>query len=951
MKTFFPIRAWGGVFVALLLALPAGRADEPAAKPVAEPREQAERLLEQGKFAEAQETFEALPAAQALAAALGVAHCQEATGARDKAVETLNAAVKTHVDAADLHAELARLALERGDDPQAATEVELALKHNPEQLLALWVRAELLCNAGKLAEANVAYEQLVKFFNEHEVKDAERLRWIGLAAAQFARWNRVSDQFSFLVNEFYPDLLVAHPDCWWAQYESGRLFAEKFNQADSSKAFKAALVLNPNAAEIHAALGHLALEEFELAAAQGACDRALEINPQLLAARHLQADIHLANFEPRQSLGVLTDALKLNPHCEETLGRMAAACASIDGLARTSPETRFGKLVAEVNQRNAHAGRFYLALADALDRLRRWPAAARYYEQAMQRMPQLVAPSGQLGMVWMRLGEEDKARVVLDEAFKIDPFNVRVNNTLKVLELLAGYQTLETEHFRIRHDGEKDGVVARYMGQWLEEVYPELVQQMGFAPPEKSLFEVFSRAKNTDGHGWFSARMVGLPHIHPIGACAGKIVALQSPADGQQRFNWARVIKHEFVHVINLQQTDFNIPHWFTEALAVLSEGYPRPQAWNDLLAERWEQKKLFDLETINLGFIRPHSSDEWTLAYCQASLYAQFMRERYGEDAIAKMLAAYNDNLTTPAALTRALGVKQAEFEQGYRDYVQKIVASLPPRQPNRAQSVSEAQRNVAKNPRDIEALATLAQSQLDRANYPQARRWTDAALAIDPRHALASYVRARLHLVVGENKEALARLEGALDRDKPQENLLALLAALKFKSEDYATAAELYELGAKKDPTSPKWLKSLAAVYLKSDEPQKLIPVLTKLAAADADDFLVRKKLAQLYLAENDPPTAARWALEALHINVMDAQVHQFRAEALAVQGLPVAAAEEYATAVELEPDDASLRLALAETYIKAQAPAKAKGVLEELLKRDAEQPRAKELLESLK
>jgi tetratricopeptide (TPR) repeat protein len=541
--------------------------------------------------------------------------------------------------------------------------------------------------------------------------------------------------------------------------------------------------------------------------------------------------------------------------------------------------------------------------------------------------------------------------VVLDEAFKIDPFNVRVNNTLKVLELLAGYQTLETEHFRIRHDGEKDGVVARYMGQWLEEVYPELVQQMGFAPPEKSLFEVFSRAKNTDGHGWFSARMVGLPHIHPIGACAGKIVALQSPADGQQRFNWARVIKHEFVHVINLQQTDFNIPHWFTEALAVLSEGYPRPQAWNDLLAERWEQKKLFDLETINLGFIRPHSSDEWTLAYCQASLYAQFMRERYGEDAIAKMLAAYNDNLTTPAALTRALGVKQAEFEQGYRDYVQKIVASLPPRQPNRAQSVSEAQRNVAKNPRDIEALATLAQSQLDRANYPQARRWTDAALAIDPRHALASYVRARLHLVVGENKEALARLEGALDRDKPQENLLALLAALKFKSEDYATAAELYELGAKKDPTSPKWLKSLAAVYLKSDEPQKLIPVLTKLAAADADDFLVRKKLAQLYLAENDPPTAARWALEALHINVMDAQVHQFRAEALAVQGLPVAAAEEYATAVELEPDDASLRLALAETYIKAQAPAKAKGVLEELLKRDAEQPRAKELLESLK
>ena len=45
---------------------------------------------------------------------------------------------------------------------------------------------------------------------------------------------------------------------------------------------------------------------------------------------------------------------------------------------------------------------------------------------------------------------------MLDEAFKIDPFNVRVNNTLKVLEVLDGYETLETEHFRIKFDPAKD---------------------------------------------------------------------------------------------------------------------------------------------------------------------------------------------------------------------------------------------------------------------------------------------------------------------------------------------------------------------------------------------------------------------------------------------------------------------------------------------------------------
>ena len=39
----------------------------------------------------------------------------------------------------------------------------------------------------------------------------------------------------------------------------------------------------------------------------------------------------------------------------------------------------------------------------------------------------------------MRLGEEVAADKVLHEAFAIDPFNVRVSNTIKVLEVLSDY--------------------------------------------------------------------------------------------------------------------------------------------------------------------------------------------------------------------------------------------------------------------------------------------------------------------------------------------------------------------------------------------------------------------------------------------------------------------------------------------------------------------------------
>ena len=116
-----------------------------------------------------------------------------------------------------------------------------------------------------------------------------------------------------------------------------------------------------------------------------------------------------------------------------------------------------------------------------------------------------------------------------------------------------------------------------------------------------------------------------------------------------KKFNWARVLKHEFVHVLNLQQTDFSVPHWFTEALAVGSEGAFRPAEWNDLLVERVAKNQLFNLDTINLGFVRPQSSTDWQMAYCQADLYAQYITATYGEKALARTCCRPTAKTWTP--------------------------------------------------------------------------------------------------------------------------------------------------------------------------------------------------------------------------------------------------------------------------------------------------------------
>ena len=311
---------------------------------------------------------------------------------------------------------------------------------------------------------------------------------------------------------------------------------------------------------------------------------------------------------------MLDKAKTLHPIHEETLGRLAACYLVLDGLASADdPDSRVRKLTAEVEARNPHCGRYYCTIADAFDLLRKYPQASRYYDLAFERMPQLVYVRGRNGLVKMRLGEEVAAAKLLDASFQEDPFNVRVKNMLAVIDVLQGYAVLETEHFVLRFDRGKDELLAKYAAKYLEEdVYPQIVKTLGYKPEGKSLFEIFNRAKNTRGHSWFSARMVGTAVHCTVGACGGKIVAVASPNDMPQKFHWGRVLKHEFVHVVNLQQTDFNIPHWFTEGIAVRLEEMPRPTSWNEILAKRAAADDLFDLTDINYGFIRPQNQDDW---------------------------------------------------------------------------------------------------------------------------------------------------------------------------------------------------------------------------------------------------------------------------------------------------------------------------------------------------
>lgn len=915
----------------------------------------ADHLRLTGRYDEARTAYGKLAAREPVAAAIGTARCLDAVGETDRAAAVLAAAAKTRPAAAGLLAERARLAFERGDYPAAQRDVDAALSADPDHCGARWIGAELDRVSGRLDEADRGYLWFVRYYNARQdsIRDPESLRWIGLAAAQYARWHRNSGQFSFIVNTLYPEALKLDPEYWPAHYEAALLYIEKYNRPQALAELEAAAAINPKAAELYAARAWVAFQTLDFDGAGAALDTALAINPNLVRAWQLRADVAMQLDGPRGAIEPLERARALNPADERTLGRLAAAYGAADGLREDPSGTRMGKAIDEAVKRNPHCGTFFAALGEALDLIQKYPYAARYYEESRRRMPQLITVPGQLGLVRMRLGDEAGARGLLAEAYEMDPFNVRVVNVRKVLDLLAGYDSLETPHFVIRYDRSRDSLLAAYAARLLEDsVYPEITGTLHFEPPGKSLFEIFSSSGGTSGHGWFSARMVGLPFIGTVGACAGKMVAITSPNDMHRPYNWARVLRHEFVHVVNLQQTDFDIPHWFTEGLAVYYEGATRPAAWKGLLAARAKAGRLFDLKSINMGFVRPSSSQDWTLAYAQAELYAQYMVHAYGDGALAKMIAAYADNLNTAGALKRSFGVDEDAFERGYRGYLDGLVSGYGTSgdAPPPLEGLAVLRDRAEREPKNPEALAQLGRGYLRTGLAFRARHYARQALDLDPRDQFAAWVLAQALLAENDSQQAAQALRDALDPEHPFEPGLDLLARLALNEKNMAETERLCRIGAERFPSSTAWPQMMAAVYRESGDKEKLAATLAELAAGDADDFGIRMELTDLAAGRDDFAAAARWAGEAIDIDVRSAEAHAALARAKAALGSPGEAISEFDVALSLKPEAREWRMDLARACVTARQPGRARDALDELLRQDPHDAEARALRDSL-
>lgn len=870
--------------------------------------------LVEGKYGEARAAYEELiqEGKHAERAGLGLALVRLRVGEYAEAIadlEKLNAAKN-----AEWHIVLAQALLATGAHDGAVDHLKSALELKPKSAAARRILGETLEMLGRRDEAIAAY----RWFDEQIAKQDKLPRdaaWITDAGVGFLRYSlltqtHVADRTRHVLTEMLqPAYEKVDRSHWPARIAAADLLRARYNndEADGSVSdYQAALRVNPNLPEAVVGLGEVLLEAWNFEEVEKQVEKALGINPHFAPALHLKARKLITERRYAQALEAVEEALKINARdvIALSLGAAASACRFDPGGLE-----RYSARVAAINPRSAT---LYHTLGTALSGIRQYGDSEAAFFKALEYEPTDANTRNALGLMYMQWGQEDKARDALDAAWALDPFNKRTKFTLDLLESLHKFARYETEHFTIRHDAVKDPGLGRYLGEFLEEIHAAVMADYDIVLPQKTKIEVYPTQRA------FAVRITGEPWIHTVGACTGFVIALASPRkapDLSGRYNFARVLKHEYTHTVTLAATKNRIPHWFTEGLAVLQEDTPRSFGWSELLADGVRRDELFTLESIDWGFMRPRRPTDRQLAYAQSEWMCEYIVQRFGYDKLIAMLERYREGQTQSTVFESLLGVSTENFDRDFRGWARKEAAAWcfdlsPPANVEELRSQAESVNATAN------LLGQLAKAELEGAEYERALMAARKAQDKDENEPLSLEVIAFVLTITAQQSgspedqrkyedEAVERLERLIRVNPENWRGQKYLAEIYVRRDDPDKALAALEALQRLCPLEPASWRGIAGVHLKRQNYDAALGQLLELARWEDQDPDVAAQIAELYLRKDRPADALHWYREALCIDPFDVKLHLKLAEAAEKVGDARVALREYAMLTALAPD----------------------------------------------
>ncbi len=846
-------------------------------------------LLRTGDYERAEEAF--LKALQSqpenVEAVKGRAEVLFSTGRYEEARQIVSEALKAHPDSPLLLVALGELLHYTGEHESARKQFEKALTARagcPQALLGLGLSYRA---AGEQDTAKRHFFRLYDFYDAH-LNDLGSVKPGDLVAVATACALTDNPQDAVDVLE---KILKMDPTNAEALLLEARLFAERHQPADSSRELKKLLDMNPNHAEAHAELASLHLDANQYEQATEHCEQALKANPNLIRALDILCSLQILDFEYKKAEETAKKALSINPHSLSSLSALASC------YWQKRDKDAYEEVRKQVFTINPAYSEFYMTVARACENKRRNEEAMEVLKEALSLTPDSAQAHSMMGTLLMREGEEREAEKHLQRAYRLDRYNPKTANVLNLLRhMKENFASTRTEHFLIQWEKEKDDPLIHFLPEYLERVYAEVCEEFRYEPRNPTLVQIFA------SHDQFSARIVGLPFIATVGASLGKIVAMDSPK--MSRFDWKDVLRHEFIHVVTLQQSKMQIPFWLTEGLATYYEESPRPRHWDALLARMLYLNHVIPLSDLNSYFTRPKTGMHKQAAYAQSLLICRYLYEEFGGEVIRKMIEMYGDNFTTEEVIRECLSMSQAEFEEEIRERVfheaktmryppsfmpgdgERIEKQLKEKPGDAVLTIAHAmwlceratgrtiiqrlmddaeaivRELVDKDPKAPHAYALLAGFDLSRGDYENAEHAALKAIDIDGEDFMAHRCLGYIYERIGAVEKAITEFGRAVELYPRAADVWVKLSHLYAKQKDREGSIRSLEGHLRANPRNLADAKRLVALYFPDNELGKAVEVLERTLRYNPYDPGIYKLLAEACQGQGDEESAKKYA-----------------------------------------------------------------------------------------
>lgn len=782
---------------------------------------------------------------------------------------------------------------------------------------------------------------------------AEELTYIAKVCRHYAMNSNAvdrSDTLKEIVHKILPRAIQQDKYYFPAYQEMAEILADAFNWVDSKSVVEDALKLNPHHPGILVNQAYYCLQQFHLRSEViPILQHVLRINPKNIEALNLQSAVYLSDEEYDKAEETLQKALAVNPN-HFTTQSLQAAFYYMRGR-RTAYEAECQKILAL----NPHYGRLYFTVASMVIYKRLFADAVMLNRKAIELDPLLWHAYIDLGVNLMRLGDEKEAEKYLGKVRDEYNFHTETHNTLLLLSKYNEFKCYEEPNFKIRlHVSEAD-VLHPFVSKTLQNAYQTLVKKYQFTPETPLLFEMFP------DHRDFSVRTIGLESLGANGACFGKVVVEDSPkALPLGTMNWVSVAWHELTHVFTLQMTNYQIPRWFTEGLSELSEKERSRACDRRLDLELYSifcSGRLRGIGDLNSGFTRPQYPQEIVICYYQAGLICEFLVEKFGFAKILEMLRLYRQEKKDSEVFSAVLGVDTAQFDHQFQEWLRmevfskmQVFPSINPR------DIEELKDQIAENPKNLDAYIKLSLGYLQQGRFTDAEIYASQLLGLAPQNSSTYDILGYIAYQQRNVRPAKNLLEKAVQLGS--QNFYTHLVLGLIYWHQGKNAEKAIESLEKAKISYPGYVRpdnpylKLAEIYLAKGEKDKAFLELESYLGREGQDFNTRLKLAKQYLPLQRYEKALRLLEEACEIYPLDVEIHDVKAQTHKALQQWQQALSSYEIALIVSPANTKHRLYsdMAEVCIELKQFERAKVCAEKALGLNANDQRAKELLEKL-